>query len=287
VLQPGDRVGRYEVVRLLALSRCSAAFLARDTTTGDLVSLKCPPECAVPDDRRRLQREAALLRGLHHPNLQSLAALPAPPDSDCIALAYEAGETLRERLNRGLPALNEALAIADQVAAALEFLHAHGILHRDVKPENVVLTPDGRAVLIDFGSAAQLRPGLFHRRAQRPPGTPDYAAPELIAGRRGDERVDVYELGELLYELVTGVPPFGGDSAAAVMYQHLHQAPPSPRALRPDLPPALDAFILRALATAPRERYQTVTALRQELATIRDGLAGAEPAAPASAHRRT
>jgi serine/threonine-protein kinase len=166
---------------------------------------------------------------------------------------------------RGVASIADAVAIVGQVGDALEYAHARHVQHHDLKPENVLILKDGGIKLIDFGGGTRDRGRLPWRRRRSAAGTPDYAPPELVKGSPGDERTDVYELGELLYELLTGSPPFAGDSPAAVLFQQVHAEPPAVRALRPEVSASLAAIVNRAMEKDPRRRYQRVQEMRDDL----------------------
>src|SRR5438094_1426372 len=207
-----NRVGPFEVERLLARGGMGEAYLARDPRTGRRVLLKLPAPEVLGDvaAHARFQRESEALRRIEHPGVQRWIESGQAGLRPYVALGYVEGESLRDVLRRrGRLPVDEALAIARQIADALAYCHAHGVVHRDLKPENVILAAAGRPVLIDFGSV--LLDGarrLTFSGLSGELGTPEYMAPEQVQGKRGDARTDVYALGTLLYELLTGQPPF-------------------------------------------------------------------------------
>ena len=182
-----------------------------------------------------------------------------------LAMELVDGESLRERLAReGKLPIAEAVRIAGAIADVLDYLHRQGIVHRDLKPENVMLLRDGRLKLLDFGialDATQQR--IDWSGLSQTVGTPDYMAPEQLRGKPGDARTDLYALGAILYEMLTGQVPFPGDEGA---HAKLHEDPPSLRALRPAIPPALETVVLQALARDPERRPGTALELRDQLA---------------------
>lgn len=270
-LRPGDRIDQFDVVEPLGQGGCGASYLARDRATGERVVLKFPTTGSYEDSgaAARFRREALIAQRLRHRNIQRAARAAVDRDASYLALEYVEGRSLRAWMESAdPPTLAESLDLAAQIAAAMAYAHAHDVYHRDLKPENVIVLPDGTAKVIDFGSArmAGLRRLTFRIRGETT-GTPDYMAPEQVEGGRGDARTDIYALGVVLYELLTGVVPFEGDNPNAVMYQQVHATPPPPSRVRPELPPWLDAVVMRALQKRPADRYQSAEEFRQRLVT--------------------
>jgi serine/threonine-protein kinase len=268
-------IGRYELQGVLGRGGFATVYRAHDPTTGRAVALKVlhPHLADDPAVRERFVREGQALGRVRHPNV--VAVYEAGEVGRTVFLATELieGRTLSAHCaERGPLPFAEALAIADQIAAALEALHAAGLVHRDVKPQNVLLeTATGRAVLLDLGlvralgSASVTRSDVFV-------GTPGFMAPEqLRAGGQVTPRTDVYQLAATLYTLLTGRPPFEGDPAQ-VLTAVLSERPPDPRALRPDLPPAVAVVLMQALAKDPDQRP---AGARELIARLRAAQAGA------------
>ena len=188
-------------------------------------------------------------------------------EAPCLVLEYIEGQTLRSILTDHAPfSLEEASWIIRKLASALTYLHKHGVYHRDLKPENVILDSTGRVHIIDFGIA--LLEGarrVTWRNLSDVLGTPDYISPEQIQGKRGDARSDLYALGIIFYEMLTGAVPFSGDNAMAVMNQHLSAAPALPSKLNPAIPPNIEAIIMKTIRKNPKERYQSAEALFNDL----------------------
>jgi len=189
------------------------------------------------------------------------------PEGVFIALEYIEGESLRTYISDKAPlSLHEALSIAEQLSEVVDYLHSNGVYHRDLKPENIIIGPDGEIHIIDFGTA--LLEGtrrVTWRFGSDTFGTPDYMAPEQIQGKRGDARTDVYALGIILYEMLTGTTPFHGDNALSVMNQHLTADPIPPRKHQPSIPPGVEAIILKSIRRNPDERYQSADLLLNDL----------------------
>ncbi|HEY6209583.1 MAG TPA: serine/threonine-protein kinase, partial [Gemmatimonadales bacterium] len=256
---------RYEVLREVGRGGYSVVYAARDRQLGQTVALKLlmPPPAAARLARERMRREVQVVRGLTHPNIVAVYDFVDAGARSFIVMEYVAGPDLQVRVrDRGPLSPEEAGRLGQDVAAALDAAHRRGILHRDVKPQNVLLDPDGRARLTDFGSAKLETLGTLTQTGGLV-GTLDYAAPEVIAGRRGDARSDIYGLGVTLHFALAARLPERPSP-------HL-PAPPAPegyrpRAFRPDLPVWLDSVIARATAAEPNDRFPTAAALGSALA---------------------
>ncbi|HEY2595163.1 MAG TPA: serine/threonine-protein kinase, partial [Chloroflexota bacterium] len=272
--QAGETVNqRYEILESLGHGGMSDAYKARDRETGHLVVVKVPFISIIGDPATfsRYEREVAIGKRLHHPNIQHLVDEGRLDDRGGIApylvLDYVDGVSLREYLSEKAPLpVDDAIRIAVQLADALQYCHEQGVVHRDLKPENILIQPDGTVKLVDFGIALlQGARRLTFRRLSSEVGTPDYMAPEQVQGDRGDARTDVYALGVMLFEMLTGDVPYRGDSALAVVSQHVSTDAPLLRRVRPDLPATLEAIVWRALRREPAERYASMADLRHDL----------------------
>ncbi|HEX6513639.1 MAG TPA: serine/threonine-protein kinase, partial [Chloroflexota bacterium] len=270
-LAAGQAVGRYDILDLIGEGGMSESYRARDRDTGRTVVLKIPYANVIGDPATysRYQRETEIGRKLTHPHIQQLldtGTLEGTP-SPYLVMEYVEGQPLRHYLEQHAPLpFEEAVELASQLADALQACHAQGIVHRDLKPENVLITPDGQLKLLDFGIALlQGARRLTWSRLSNSVGTPDYMAPEQIRGERGDGRTDVYALGTMLFEMLTGKVPYEGDNALAIMSQHVNQAPPSLRSRRTDAPPQLETIVAKAIRRDPRERYQSMAELLHDL----------------------
>jgi serine/threonine protein kinase len=268
MFKPGETVGEYTIVDSVGQGGFGHIFKARGPD-GKLVILKFPEVSLLGDPAtyERFRREVAVGQRLDHSAIPRVIAMKESREGTFLVLEYVEGKTLRRYIWEKAPLpLDEALSIACQLAVTLDYLHAHGISHRDLKPENIIIGPDGRIHIIDFGSALlrgtrRVTWGLGGNVL----GTPDYMAPEQIQGKRGDARTDIYALGIILYELLTGTVPFHGDNALSVMNQHLTATPAPPRSLRAEIPPGVEAIVLKAIRRNPDSRYQMAGELTHDL----------------------
>jgi serine/threonine protein kinase len=267
---------RYDILESLGQGGMNDAFKARDRETGRLVVLKIPFTSLIGDPATysRYQRELEIGKRLHHPNIQQLLDEGRLDGgvAPYLVLEFVDGTLLREYLREHAPLpVDEAVNITIQLANALEYCHAHGVVHRDLKPENVLIEADGTVKLVDFGIALlQGARRLTFRRLTSGFGTPDYMAPEQVQGDRGDARTDIYAVGVMLYEMLTGEVPYQGDSPLAVMGQRVTTDAPLLRQKRADLPPQLEAIVWRALRRDPDERYASMADLRHDLEHLDD-----------------
>ncbi len=280
---------RYEPVRLAARGGMAEVWVAHDAQLDRAVALKVLfPELSVdPNFVERFRREAQAAANLSHPNIVSIYDWGEAGSTYFIVMEYVEGRPLSEVLREDgrLPATRAATIAAD-VAAALGFAHRNGVIHRDVKPGNVLLTADDHVKVTDFGIAMAVGSQDHLTQTGAVMGTATYFSPEQAQGLPVDQRSDVYSLGVVLYELVTGRPPFVADGPVAVAYKHVHEAPARPAELEPGVPPALEAIILQALDKDMRKRYATAEELRADLNRFRAGrrvLADPRPAGAAAA----
>ena len=277
----GDVVAGYEVGALAGRGGMGEVYRAHDPRLERQVALKLLSERLSDDDgfRERMLKESRLAASLDHPNVVPIYEAGEAEGRLFIAMRYVDGTDLKVLLRReGALTPERAVAIAAQVADALDAAHAKGLVHRDVKPSNVLLDQQGgreHAYLADFGltqSIAEAGPADGSLM-----GTVDYVAPEQIRGDQVDGRADVYALGCLLFETLTGTLPFTGSSDVAVVYAHLEEAPPRPSERRQGVPAAVDDVLARAMAKDPDERPESCSALVDEVRTAL-GLAQPRPA---------
>jgi serine/threonine-protein kinase len=264
----GERLDQYELTELLARSGMASIFKAKDTRSGQAVALKVPHMQYESDIAfyQRFEREEKIGQKLEHPNIVRVLK-PEHKSRMYLVMEFAEGRSLRAIMGarKRLP-VDEALDIARQVCRALVYMHSQGIVHRDLKPENLLLSEDGQVKLLDFGIAMdEAARRLTWAGLSSTIGTPDYMAPEQVRGRRGDARTDIYALGTLLYEMITGELPHAGANAHAIMRAKLDNDPRPPREIVPDLDPNIEEIILRAIDRAPRERYSSAAEMLGDL----------------------
>jgi formylglycine-generating enzyme required for sulfatase activity/tRNA A-37 threonylcarbamoyl transferase component Bud32 len=263
----GRTISHFEILEKLGEGGMGAVYKARDTRLKRLVSLKFVSDrlSTHPGEREALKREAQLAASLNHPNVGTVYELDESDGEVFLVMEYLPGTTLGERLHEGDPLpLEQAFNFAVQIAGGLHAAHQAGLLHGDIKSGNIMVTPDGRIKIVDFGVARILgsSPAAGHEGT---PGTVAYMSPEQARGEPLDHRTDIWSLGVVLYELFTGKLPFTGKYEQAITYAILHEKPRPPGRHRPDLPPGLDAIILRALEKSPAARFRSTEDLLQQL----------------------
>jgi serine/threonine-protein kinase len=268
--------GRYELGELLGRGGMAEVRKGTDTRLGRTVAIKRLRTDLASDAtfQARFRREAQSSASLNHPTIVSVYDTGEEPATDgsgvsqpYIVMEYVAGRTLRDILREGRKILPErALEITSGVLAALDYSHRAGIIHRDIKPGNVMLTPSGDVKVMDFGIARAISDAASTMtQTAAVVGTAQYLSPEQARGETVDSRSDVYSAGGLLYELLTGRPPFVGDSPVAVAYQHVREPAAPPSDHDTDLPPAIDAIVMKSLAKRVEDRYQSAAAMRSDI----------------------
>jgi len=277
--------GRYKIIRKLGAGGMADVYLAEDQELGRRVAIKILNDRHAADDQfiERFRREAKNAAGLSHPNIVSIYDRGDSEGTYYIAMEYLEGRSLKELIvSRGSAPVRTAIEYARQVLAALGAAHKQGIVHRDIKPHNVLVGPEGRLKVTDFGIA---RSGASQMtEVGSIIGTAQYLSPEQARGSQVDQTSDVYSVGVVLYELLTGQVPFTGDTPLEIAMKHLSEVPRPPSELREDVPPDLDMVVLRALAKDPSERYQSAEEMDADLERILNGLpVGEDTAAAATA----
>jgi serine/threonine-protein kinase len=289
---------RYEIHRGLARGGMAQVYLARDRSLDRPVAVKeLVPEFATdPSFVERFRREAQAAANLSHPNIVGVYDWGTQDGTYFIVMEYVDGPSLSQVIRRDGPIHpRRAAEIASEVAAALGFAHSRGVVHRDVKPGNVLLTGTGQAKVTDFGIARALSsPDENLTQAGSVMGTATYFSPEQAQGLPVDPRADLYSLGVVLYEMCTGRTPFTGDTPLAIAYKHVQDTPPPPESIVPDLPAGMSAVIAKLLSKRPDDRYTSAEDLRADLRRFLDGqVTNAEreahgaPADPAAAMATT
>ena len=274
--------GRYEVGELIGRGGMADVYLGRDIRLGRTVAIKVlrPDLARDPLFQSRFRREAQAVAGLNHPSVVSVydtgdqesASTRDDVRLPYIVMEYVPGRTLRDILKAGELTLDKSVDYVLGVLAALDYSHRSGIVHRDIKPANVMVTADGGVKVMDFGIArAMADSAATMTQTQAVIGTAQYLSPEQARGETVDARSDLYSAACLLFELLTGRPPFTGDSPVSVAYQHVREQPVAPSSLNSEVPASLDAVLERGLAKDRNHRYQTAREFREALLAVRDG----------------
>jgi serine/threonine protein kinase len=274
VMKPGTVVaGKYRIVEEIGQGGMGIVYKAEDLKLKRTVALKFLPVHLInsPELRERFLIEAQAAAALSHPNICVIYEVGESGEHPYIAMEFVEGKTLREKLKNGpLPAA-EATTLTSQVAAGLAEAHSKGIIHRDIKSANIMVTAKGQAKVMDFG-LAKLQGGSSLTRSQTTLGTVAYMSPEQARGGELDRRTDIWSLGVVLYETLAGKLPFRGDHDQAVIYSILHHEPEPLKKDRPDTPPGLEQIVYQALAKKPADRYQTMEEFREDLEAVAEGL---------------
>lgn len=271
---------RYELTERIGSGGMAHVYLGVDRLLRRQVAVKILDAQSAADAIfvERFRREAQAVAQLSHPNIVSIFDWGSVAGTYYMVMEYVPGENLKERLRRGAVPESDALDIAAQTAAALSIAHQHGIIHRDIKPQNILLAPSGLVKVVDFGIA--YTPGVTQlTRTNAVAGTAHYLSPEQAQSKPLDQRTDIYSLGVVLFEMVTGREPFQGGSLVEIAMHHVHEAPPDPAALSPGLSEQTTSIILRALAKKRDDRFHDAAEMRAALLKARADLLG-RPAVP-------
>ena len=281
------RIGRYQILEEIASGGQGVVYSAVDPDSGQIVAVKVlhPSLTGNRDYLERFRREASLVSSINHPNVVKIFEVGEDDGRHFIALEFLPENLTRIIEGAGSLPVERAAVFAVQIARGLEAAHALGIVHRDIKPQNVLIGSDGTAKLTDFGIArADILPTLTATGAMM--GTPHYMSPEQARGERADERSDVYSLGCVLYQMLTGEVPFKGDTPLAVIRRHIEERPRPVRQLRSEVPTAVERVVSRSMEKAADRRYQTprelVSALEQAVPRVMRPAREPRPEAPRS-----
>jgi len=269
MLQIGDQFDHFQIRAHIAKGGMSDIYRAYDLLSGKEVVLKIPDMMSIGDPAQyeRFQRELEVMRTLSHPAIQKGLGSGRYNNTPYLVTEMVDGESMRDLIGRAAPLPpEEAVGLFRKVADGIAHCHDHGIIHRDLKPENILITSDGQPVILDFGLA--LTKGahrVTYANLSAAAGTPDYMAPEQVEGHRGDQRTDIYALGIMLFEMLTGKPPFSGDNNLAVMAQHLKGGIPRLDRAQAGVSPQLAAFAAHCLQLDPNDRYPDLHIMLHDL----------------------
>lgn len=274
----GSHLAHYRILEQIGAGGMGVVYRAHDEQLERDVAIKVLPAGSLddPEARKRFKQEALVLARINHPNIATIHGVGAESGVDFLVMEFIPGVSLSERLHLGPLPIDEIVGLAAQIAEGLAAAHKRGIIHRDVKPGNVRLTPEGRVKVLDFGlarrvpratdSGATITVSQLHDTS----GTIPYMSPEQLRGQIADERSDIWGVGTVLYELCCGQRPFRGDTPTATAADIIHQQPPLPHVIRADVPVGLEKIIQKCLEKDPANRYQSAESLLQDIIELRD-----------------
>jgi serine/threonine protein kinase len=270
------QLGRYEVLGELGQGAMGVVYKAKDPLIDRVVAIKTINLSLAMDEKEeyegRFYQEAKAAGRLNHPNIVTIYDVGKSGDIAYIAMEFLEGRELRDILNEGaLLPVDQVLNIVAQVAQGLAYAHEHDIVHRDVKPSNIMVIRDGHAKITDFG-IARMASASVRTQTGMVLGSPKYMSPEQVMGKSIDQRSDIFSLGVMLYEMLTGQAPFNGENVNAIMYQTLNAIPAPPNMLNPDVPEMVNFIVAKALAKGVEDRYQNAKDFAADLRTCRDTL---------------
>ncbi|MFC1959620.1 protein kinase [Chloroflexota bacterium] len=264
MLETGQVIGAYEVVSLIGQGGMATVYKAYHAKLDRFVAIKMMLQALQQEENflARFTREARIIARLDHPNIVPIYDFSDYDSNPYLVMKYVEGETLDQVLKRSTLPLAEILRIMTAIAEALAYAHSQGVLHRDVKPSNIIIDQNGLPYLTDFGLARLAKRGESTLSQGTMIGTPHYISPEQALGQSElDLRTDVYSMGVVLYELVVGRVPFAGDTPFSIVHDHIYSPLPAPSQINAEIPPAVEAVLVRALAKEPAARYQSATEL--------------------------
>jgi serine/threonine protein kinase len=270
------QLGRYEVLGELGQGAMGVVYKARDPLIDRVVAIKTINLSLAMDEKEeyegRFYQEAKAAGRLNHPNIVTIYDVGRSGDFAYIAMEFLEGRELRDIMNEGsLLPVEQVLNIVAQVALGLAYAHEYDIVHRDVKPSNIMVIRDGHVKITDFG-IARMASSSVRTQTGMVLGSPKYMSPEQVMGKPIDQRSDIFSLGVMLYEMLTGQAPFNGENVNAIMYQTLNAIPPPPNTLNPAVPEMVNFIVAKALAKGLEDRYQNAKDFAADLRTCRDTL---------------
>jgi serine/threonine protein kinase len=280
----GKTLGQYQIIEVAGKGGMAVVYKAFQPSLNRYVALKVLPDYLAQDEQfvMRFEHEARAAAALRHPNIMVIYDVGQEGNTHYIAAEYLEGTTLAQAMSQqhGPLPLPRSVNIINQLASALDFAHARGLVHRDIKPSNAFIGADDHVTLTDFGIAKALQGGAQMTRTGTMVGTPEYMSPEQAEGRPIDQRSDIYSLGVMLYQLLTGRVPFQADTPTAVLLAHVTQAPQPPTQLNPSIPLAVEAVVLRSLAKRPEGRFPTAGEFARALTLAASGAAASASLPP-------
>jgi len=267
------KFGRYELVAELGKGAMGTVYRARDPMLNRTVAIKTVnmdlDRDEVADYEARFYQEARAAGGLNHPNIVTIYDIGKSGSVAYMAMELLDGNELRTIMAQGKAlGVSQAIEIAAQAAEGLGYAHEHDVVHRDIKPANLMIVRDGLVKITDFG-IARMRSAEVRTQTGVVLGSPRYMSPEQVVGKRAEPRSDIFSLGVILYEMVTGKPPFTGDDVSAIMFQILNFVPPPPSTVNPDAPEMLDFIVAKAIAKSPGDRYASAREMASDLRECR------------------
>src|SRR3989454_1875259 len=276
----GQTLGRYRIIEQIGAGGMGVVYRAHDEQLERDVAIKVLPIGTLADEasRKRFRKEALALAKLNHPNIATVHEFGTQDGTDFLVTEYIPGVTLDDKLANGVLPSKEVVALGIQLAQGLSAAHENGVVHRDLKPANLRLTSDGRLKILDFGLAQlmshpnEVGTTATLTQSQEVTGTLPYMAPEQLRGEPAEVRTDIWAAGGVLYEMATSHRPFGEKVANALAADIIHKAPPSPRSMKSELSPKLEAVILKCLEKEQAKRYQSARELQSDLERLGTGV---------------
>jgi serine/threonine protein kinase len=282
-LQEGQQIGQYRIIQQIGQGGMATVYKAYHARLDRHVAIKVMHQALLDDPtfKARFEREAQIVARLEHPNIIPVYDFDEHESQPYLVLKEIEGRTLKSVMSETPMSLNETIRIMSLVASALTYAHQRGILHRDIKPSNIIIDPEGTPYLTDFGLARMAQSGSSTMSADMLLGTPHYISPEQAKGENDlDARTDVYSFGVVLYEIVVGRVPFSGTTPYAIVHDHIYTPIPNPTSVNPNIPPAVEGVLLKALSKSAADRYASAVELMQAFRDAIAGITHIDPAPP-------